>query len=428
MILKVFNKYFGRSEFLKNVATLISGSMLAQMIPFFLAPVVARLYYPGDYAVLAAYTSVSVLLTIVATGMYDSALMLDATDEEAVNTASVAVTITILLSVLAGITIILFRDIIASFTGNESVTFWLYLIPLTVFFTGLYSTLSVWTNRKKRYKRLAGNKIIQTIATTSLTICLGFLGWREKGLLLSMITGQAISFLLLFSQTIKEDKALTSLIKKESIKLSLKKHIDFPKYNMPQGFLDGLRESSIILIISNNFTPAILGSYSYAVSIINRPLQIIGSAFNQIYYQKAAEISNRGEELFPLTKKMIITLVLATGPFFLMLLIFAPDIFVILFGQNWQKAGIITQILAPFFFIKLISSSISSIPMLLKKQGIFFIASIAVNILVPASMALAIMLKKDSNYTIGVFSFTYTLALIVNIIWIMSLLKKTKKD
>ena len=426
MLSRIFKKYLGRSEFLRNVATLISGSMLAQMIPFFLAPVVARLYYPADYAVLAAYTSISVLLTIVATGMYDSALMLDTADGEAVNTASVAVTITLLISFFSGIMIVLFKDVIANFTGNESVTFWLYLIPLTVLFTGLYSTFSVWTNRKKRYKRLAVNKVIQTIVTTSLTIGLGFAGWREKGLLLSMITGQAVSFLLLLTQTLKEDKALTNFIKKENIKLSFKKHIDFPKYNMPQGFLDGLRESSIILIISNNFTPAILGSYSYAVSILNRPLQIIGSAFGQVFYQTASEKYKNSQNITRFTTDTLKILSIYSLPFFIVLLIGGKVIFEFLLGARWAQAGFFIQILSLWFYIRFIISSLSQIPVILNKQKTYFIYGMIYSTTMPLSLLISIFFRFNITITLIIFMLTGVFSTLVVLVWMKTLFDSIK--
>jgi O-antigen/teichoic acid export membrane protein len=424
MKLIVFNKYFKSSEFFKNVVTLISGSMLAQFIPFLLAPIVARLYYPGDYAVLAAYSSISVLLTIVATGMYDSALMLDATDQEAINTASVAVTITLTISVFAGMVIIIFRDSIANFTGNESVSFWLYLVPLTVFFTGLYSTLAVWTNRKKRYKRLAVNKVIQTISTTGLTIGLGFAGWREKGLLVSMISGQAIAFLLLFTQTLKEDKALIRFIKKNSIKLSLKKHIDFPKYNMPQGFLDGLRESSIILIISNNFTSSILGSYSYAISMLNKPLQIIGNAFGQVFYQSATEKFNNKSDLYTFTLKTVKTLALISAPFFLTVIIFGKPIFSIVLGNRWAEAGMFAQILSIWLFFRFILSPITQIPIILKRQKTFFLFGLLYNITMPVTILVTTLLTLNIVIVLITFTLIGVFNFIIQQIWIQKLLTK----
>lgn len=402
--------------------TLLSGSLLAQLIPFLLAPVIARLYYPSDYAVLAAYSSISILLTIVATGMYDSALMLDNTDEEAVNTASVAVSITLLLSVLSGIVIIFFRDIIAEFTGNESVTFWLYLIPLTVFFTGLYNTLAVWTNRRKRYKRLAVNRVIQTFFITGLTVGLGFLGLREKGLLISMISGQAIACLLLLLQSLKDDSPLFSFIKKEQIKLAFKRHLDFPKYSMPQGFLDGLRESSIILIISNNFTPVILGSYSYAVSILNRPLQIIGNAFGQVFYQSATEKFNNKKDLHSFSIKTIKTLALISAPFFIVLILFGRQIFGFVLGARWADAGFYAQILGVWLYFRFILSPITKIPIILKKQKAFFIFGLIYNISMPLSLFITITYTTNFLTVLFIFTIVGVINYIAQLYWIKRIL------
>lgn len=139
-----------KSEFVKNVSTLMTGSVISQIIPFAVAPIISRLYYPEDYAVVAAYNSITVLLTIVATGMYSSALMVDKTDEIAFNTGAAAFIVTIFTTLISLVVFLIFTNTIAGLTGNESIKFWLYFIPLSVFFTGGYQTLNMWNNRKKK--------------------------------------------------------------------------------------------------------------------------------------------------------------------------------------------------------------------------------------------------------------------------------------
>lgn len=410
-----------KSEFFKNVTILVTGTSISQIIPLLISPIVARLYVPSDYAVLATYTSVTILLTIIATGMYDAALMLDEKDEDAINTGSAAVLITIIITILSALTMFLFRDSIARWAGNENVRFWLYLVPITVFCSGFYSTLNVWNNRKKRYKRLASNRIIMTTITSSLTLGLGFLHFNEKGLLISLIVGQTLAFALLLWQTVKNDRLLLVHISKSEIKGAFLRHKDFPKYNMPQGFLDGIRESSTVWILSNFFGSHVLGSFSFAKSILMRPLQIIGNAISQVFYQKASSVYNQTGNIYRISRNTFLILFALGLPLTLIIFFFGDTIFIFAFGLKWKDAGVYSQILIIWLFLGFIASSLGNIPLILNKQRQYLLFSIIGNLLPIIVFFIVSKNCVDIFWALTVFAFSYVLIFVIMFVWLRNI-------
>lgn len=413
-----------KSEFAVNVSTLMSGSVISQIIPFLVSPIVARLYSPKDYAIVAAYNSITVLLTIVATGMYSSALMIDKTDEEAINTGVAAFIITALITLLSLFIFVLFTDGIAKLTGNENITFWLYLIPLTVFFTGGYQTLNMWNNRKKKYMRLAGNRIFQTIITSGATLLFGFLSYHSTGLMVSLLLGQILAFSLLFLQTLKDDRSYLSIVSYYSVKSSFKKHKDFLKYNMPTGFLDGFRESSIVLIISNYFGSVVLGSYSFAMGMINKPFQFIGDSFRQVFYQKISLYSQKGSKILEITKKTIMVLILTMVIPLFIGTVFGKDIFIIVFSEKWAQAGSFVQILLVWVIFRFILSSISSIPLAINELKKNFLFSLLYNFFPPFVLFIASNFIKSFSTILIFFALANLIVIFITFIWFITILKK----
>lgn len=426
---EIAEKFSGtlKSEFAKNVSTLMSGSVISQIIPFLVSPIVARLYFPKDYAIVAAYNSITVLLTIVATGMYSSALMIDKRDEEAFNTGTAAFIVTCTITLISLIVFIIFTDSIAMLTGNENITFWLYLIPSTVFFTGGYQTLNMWNNRKKRYRRLAGNRIFQTIITSGTTLIFGFLSYHGTGLMISLLLGQIFAFSLLFIQTYKNDKNYLSSVSYNSVISSFKRHKDFPKYNMPQGFLDGFRESSIVLIISNYFGPVVLGSYTFAMGLLNKPLNLIGEAYRQVYFQKASSLYNTDKGFGSFTKKNILILSSLVLPFFLLIFIWGEEIFRVIFGNNWSQAGLIAQILCLWLFFRFLLSPLSSIPLILMQQKRFFMFGLINNLSLPIILFIGAYLKSDKNLVFVLFSFTGIINVFAQMLWFNKIVRNYER-
>ena len=55
------------STFFRNVATLVSGSALAQLVGLACAPILTRLYTPEDFGLLGIFMAVSAVAATIAT-------------------------------------------------------------------------------------------------------------------------------------------------------------------------------------------------------------------------------------------------------------------------------------------------------------------------------------------------------------------------
>ncbi len=414
-----------RSDFFRHAGTLAGGMGLAQAIPFLLSPVISRLYLPEDYAVLAAYTSITMLLSIVATGMYSHALMIDRSDEKAANTAMASFLVTLGTAVVSLVAVLLFRKPLAGLTGNLHVLGWLFFLPLTVLFAGGTQTLTVWNNRKQHYRRLAINRVVQASTLTAVTIALGFGGYRHSGLLIGLLSGQGAAFVMLLIQTWRgERKLLIRAVRKPEVSDSFRKHKDFPKYNMPQGFLDGFRDSGILIILSNFFGAAVLGSYSFAMSILNKPLQIIGQPVNQVFYQQAADLHKGGKSFAPLARKTVCLLVLLFLPLLVIFAGWGDTIFSFVFGENWTVAGRYASILIIWMLFRFVTSPLSSIPLILNRQRTFFYFGAVNNISLPLALFLCGITGHSAVTGLLALTVPGCLNMLAQMVWILRISKK----
>lgn len=415
---------FKNTEFTKSVLTLMSGTFISQLIPMLFSPVVSRIYEPSDYALVAGYSSITVMLTIIATGMYDSALMIDKEDKDAINTGAFAILITIVISLISILIFLFLNNSIIKWVGNENLEFWLFLAPLTIFFHGLYQTLNVWNNRKGRYKLLASNKIIMTIITTSATIYFGYLGFKGKGLIMSLLIGQGVSFVLLLTQTVRNDKLLFSFFSWELMIKSAKEHKDFPLYNMPQGFIDGFRESGLIWIISFFFGATSLGSFSFTKNILLRPLQIIGNSVSQVFFQKASEIYNKTNDIYEISKKTFLFLLFLGLPFALFIFVWGENVFSFVFGQKWEEAGRFSKILIFWLLLSFVTSPLGFIPLILKKQKQFFFFTLLTAFVPTFLFYIFGSLGKSIEASMIIYSLSNIFFIIIVIKWIDYIIKR----
>ena len=195
-----------KSEMIKNVLTLFTGTALAQAVPLILAPVISRIYTDTDFAMFADYISIFSLLSVISTGRYSLAIVPVKDSKDAVNILALSFFVSVFVSILSLVLLAVLHEYIAAWLDNAELGKWLFFIPVGVFFAGSFEALTYWLNRKQKYKGLAGAKISQSTSIGILNIVLGLLKFKKTGLILSRVTGDLIAGLTAGGVFLKSDR------------------------------------------------------------------------------------------------------------------------------------------------------------------------------------------------------------------------------
>jgi O-antigen/teichoic acid export membrane protein len=371
--MKTFLKSKLNSEFARNSLTIFSGNVIAQAIPFLAEPVLARLYQPADFAVLAVYLSVANLFSIIATGRYEMAIMLPKEDKKAVNVLGLSVLISIGVSVLSFLIVWIFNARICKILNNEDVATYLYLVPLSVISVAWYQIFNYWNSRKKRFKNVMFSKTTQSV--TNVLINLGF-AIKSLGLVMGQFLGYLFgSFVLLFS-FLRKDKDKLNQISRNDMKEVAVQYQDFPKINSIHAFGDVLKQSGEVFLLSYFYFKDKVGLHSRTLRLLFAPSSMIGSAVGQVFYQKASETYQNGGDLRGLLIKVLKTMALIAFPVFLTVALFGDDLFAWFLGEPYRMAGAYGRYLAPWLFFNFITKPVSQIPLIVSKQKKAFLISI----------------------------------------------------
>ena len=415
-----------KSEFTRNVLTIFTGSSIAQIVPFIVAPVLTRLYNPEDFGLLALFTSLTSIIAIIATLQYESAIMLPKDDNDAINIVTLCLFITLGITIFSFIGVSLFNKLITKLLGNDRLSFWLYFLPISVFLSGLFNTLTYWCSRKKQFKRIAIRSVSQSVTTAFVKLTMGATGTIQSGLIIGALVGQTTATSILSWLILKEDKSLLACISKVSVMKNARIYRNFPKFNAIQAFLDILKMSLIIFIINRLFGSEILGYYSLSYSMVSLPIRLIGSSVSQVFYQKAAFTFANNSDLFGLTYKIFIRLIIIALPGLIIAIFFGPKLFSWFFGSKWIEAGVYAQIIAPWLFFTFVASPLGSIPSILNKLKSFFLISLLGTIGLPIIAVIASIFNLTILSMLSLFSFFGSLFIILTVVWVFSIIKKTK--
>jgi O-antigen/teichoic acid export membrane protein len=364
----MLNKLKPKSEFSRNVLTLMTGTTIAQAIPIAISPILTRIYTPEDFGVFALYMSVASILSVVATGRYELAIMLPKKDEEAISIMVLSIVIAFFVSFVALILVYVFNAQITGLLGSPEISNWLYFIPVTVLLTGVYQSFNYWSNRKKHYKRLATSRVVQSGTTATVNLGMGVSGFGSSGLILGGVLGQGVATTILARMIWKEDSYRLNKVNKLKIFALIKRYKKLPIFNLPNALVDGFRLSGINILIGAIYTTSILGQFSLAWKMIQMPMGLIGSSLSQVFFQKVA--TTKRDELGILVKKFMLRAFIVAFPIFVTIYIYAVDIFIIVFGKNWEVAGEVASVLTPWLFLNFLTSPLANLFVVLNKQEI----------------------------------------------------------
>jgi len=398
-----------KSEFGRNVLTLMTGTTIAQAIPIAISPILTRIYTPEYFGLFALYMSIASIIAVVATGRYELAIMLPKKDEDAINIVALSMIIAVFVSLISFFIVFIFNSQITNLLGNPEISNWLYFIPITVFLTGVYQSLNYWNNRKKQYKRLATSRVVQSGTTATTNLGMGFGGLGASGLIVGNILGQTMATLLLAKLFIFEKNK----IKKIKIIAMAKQYIKFPKFSLVAGIINMSSKEVPKLLIASTFGITILGFLSLAQRIIVIPISLLASSMQQVFFQQASIEYNKNKNAKIIYKATFKKLLLIAIIPFLLLFIFAPAIFGFVFGKEWEVSGDIVRILVPFYFIYFIGAPLNVMFAIAEKQklelywqSIFFIMSVA-SIVISSYFTNDIYLVLSSFSAANTFVFLY---------------------
>ena len=358
------------STFAGNVLKLVTGSVFAQGIGVLVAPIVARLFAPEAFGVAALFASIAGIIGVVACLRYELAIMLPKTDEEAANLLGVSLFFVLIITGISALIIFFADDVLVNLLNSPKLKRYLWLIPIAVFVTGIFTPLNYWNSRTKHFSRLSIARVVSSVATQITKLGAGFAGFVSGGVLIGTgILGQVVSTLVLGGQIWRDDGRLfKTSIRWEKMIAGMHRYRKFPTIDIWGMLLNTLSWQLPALLLSSFFSPIIVGYYALGTAVIRMPMNIIGGAIAQVFYQRACDAKNKGESSQVVENVYKRLVAIGLFPMFLLCLV-GQDLFLVVFGHNWVEAGLYTQILAPWMFFTFISSPLSTLFLVFERQG-----------------------------------------------------------
>jgi O-antigen/teichoic acid export membrane protein len=180
----------------------------------------------------------------------------------------------------------------------------------------------------------------------------------------------------------------------------------------------------ILLIISKFFGITILGYYALANTTLNIPIAIFRDAINTVFFQRASERKNIGSPIISDLKKITIYFAIISIIPLIVLVLFAPQIYTFVLGENWLLTGKIVTIISPWLFLTLVTTPATSIIPVFGLQKYFVFLQLGVFLTRILTLFLGYLIFNEPLKVIILLSFHGIVINIFNLLYIFFKIKK----
>lgn len=404
-----------KNRFARSVSVLVGGTAAGQAIMVLASPLLTRLYTPDDLGLLAVYVALLGMVTVLASLRYQLAIPLPNHDEEAADVVALSLLIVLAVTALSAVAVFLFREPIARAINTPALADYLWLLPPGVLLLGVYQVFNYWAIRIKAFPAIARTKLTQSLSMVAIQLGGFMLG--PVALLIGQVAGRAVGALGLGKKTVAARRSAFQQIRAAGIWRAARRYRRFPIYSTWGAAFNTVGTQSPFLLLAASFGAGSAGAYLLAHRVLTAPLSLIGRSIADVFFANAATAYRNGS-LGPLVAGVHEKLAQIAMPHAMVLVLAGPELFSLVFGQEWRQAGVFAQWMAPWCYLILVTSPLSTLFSVLGKQR----AEMVFQGWLLTTRTVALLLGSyygDLELAVALFSLSSAGCYLVFLIWIM---------
>lgn len=345
----------------RRVVTLMSGTMVAQVIPVAISPILTRIYSPDEFGTLAIYLAILAIVSVLATMRYEMAILQPKKDEDAKALLHLCLVICFVLSLSLFVIVAAYSNLNPGWFDTPSLDLLLYVLPISFLLNGFLLSIRYWFLRQNLYGKMTVVALVKSGGTGVGQTTAG-LGQVHNGLIYGQILGQFFASIYMVIVVIKTNKSLFRFCSWKSLRLQASAYANIPKYSVIGALADSLASQLPVLTINKIFGSGVTGYFSLTSRVLNLPLAALSGAISQVLFKKVADSSlTNPERIKPLLIKLHLALSGLMLPFIALFLIWGGSIFTLVFGEAWRQAGDMASIIVFAVAVRFSISPLSTV-------------------------------------------------------------------
>lgn len=360
-----------KSQMLRNVTKISSGTMLGQAISIVTLPIFTRLYGATVIGYWTLFTSVAVIVNAFSDLGLSNAIMMDDEGEQSEKLFSVITTISFIISLIVGVGYFVIKSVTPDPSGLHPLFYSIVLFVL-IFTQQQVNVCYNWLNKKKQYNILMKNPIINNVSVAVIAIPLGLMGFTKYGYYIGLVLGQVFT---LFHMRRYLPRIFFDFKFRDHFDV-IRSHLTYVKFQMPTYLVAQVKNQAPVFFIRSFFGVEILGYYSVCMRVLNIPVNLLASSIGKVYYQTAAEMKKKGQEVGDFTFRNIKrAMYVAIAPM-VVIMSFGDIVCILFLGNDYVITGNLSRIIVFMTFFQFLMMATQGITIVLEKQQYALISGI----------------------------------------------------
>ncbi len=395
---------------------MFSSSGLSIVVQFVFFYLLSRIYAPADYGLFGVFNIYASTLGNLASFGYNQAFVLPAQDKQFRQLLHLTIAVSTITCTCFALCMWFWGDWTLHAFGHQQLGWYIHLVAPVALLMAFDRIASDWAIRIKSFKHQMWTSVSSTILSRIYNVYHGWIiGPDAIGLVITTGLQHILRTLLYLRFVIGNLTALrrNNWNYKGMLEVA-KAYSRYPTY---------VHWSNVLVIFSGALPPAVLAYYGYALQdigyyvhalvLLDIPIRLMGSGIASVFTQKAAEINrDRPEELGPQGAKLYHNMLIVSCVFLFVVLSAGEWGYVLVFGNNWRTAGLIAELLAIFYFFRMISSPISAVFFVLKAERQNFVFHLSLTFVRLITLCLCATYGLDFIALMGWYA-------LINALWYM---------
>jgi O-antigen/teichoic acid export membrane protein len=398
-----------KGKFARSVSILAGGTATSQALAVLCAPFLTRIYSTQDFGNYQVYFSLLSFAIVVACLRYELAVMLPESETVASNLLAVAFASTLATSIVIAALSVGAHYTTHSLGKIDALRSYIWIFPLTTFAAGIYQALSYWAFRGQSFVSVSRTKIVQIATQIMVQLGLGgLLKFGLSGLLFGDAGGRIVGSVSLMRDTGRRERFDWRLITPRAMWDAAVRYRNFPFISSPAALLSTAGASLPMLLMAQLYGVQVLGWLALADRVMGAPSVLIGQAVSQVYMTEAASLARTDPHgLRTLFRITIRKLVLLPALPCLIVLLFGPSLFALIFGEPWREAGNYARLLVVMHYVVFVAWPFTPTLTVLEHQGQQLTLDILRLALTCASIWGAAVFRQSARNAVFIYGVSY---------------------
>lgn len=383
---------------------LLSSGASVQVVALLLLVLIGRLYNEHTMGQLGLFLTWGGLISVAASGRFEQAIVVTPSEQEAPLLLRLALKLALLTSLcLSAIVLLVYFSPVPN-----PLSALLLLLPLYVLLQAGNEAFTLYTLRRKRYKRLAWAQATQGIGNNLLKVLTGLVAPTTFCLILSALLS------LFFSWIVLGGKQLVRSIRTFFPRLfrisSAERHLmkrwhRFPRYGIFQILTDTLLANIVVLLLPVHFTVAEVGIFTMAVMLCARPLNVLNRAVGSVYFERMSRSVQLKQPLRALIRRLLLAVFLIGLPAAALLWPLMDGLVSLVVGDKWLLSALVIRLMLPSKVPNFAVAILNVLPDIFGKQRAHMTAELIM--LVARTVVILSAFQTDSFKTFLIIFFAY---------------------